>query len=304
MNESQVKNFSVVVKVEQLRKSFGKKLALDDVSIDIFEGRVLGLVGENGAGKTTLINHILGALTPDQGKVSVFGLDPVKYPKEVLSRIGYLSETRDMPRWMRIDQFLRYMSAFYPKWDMDYAYRLLKDFELDPKQKIGGLSRGELARTGLLVAIAHRPDLLLLDEPSSGLDPIARMDILSTIVRSVAEEGRTVVFSSHLLDEVERVADDVCMLHQGHIVMKGKLDDIRERFCVFEVRKSDGEIDLSGIQGILRISKLGHGYQILYEGKEEDGKAQISQKGGVILSIQPPSLEEIFVAYVKSHKRS
>ncbi|MCX8064148.1 MAG: ABC transporter ATP-binding protein [Candidatus Hydrogenedentes bacterium] len=303
MND-QVREDLVVVGIENLKKSFGENCALDNVSIKVLQGHVFGLVGENGAGKTTLINHILGALTPDQGKVSVFGLDPVKFPKEVLSRIGYLSETRDMPRWMRIEQFLRYMSAFYPSWNMEYAYKLLEQFDLDPERKIGRLSRGELARTGLLVAIAHRPDLLLLDEPSSGLDPVARMDILSAIVRSVAEEGRTVLFSSHLLDEVERVADYVCMLHQGRVILSAKLDEIRDRFHLFEVQKFNGGIDFEGIKGVMRVYKLGHGYQVLYEGKEEEGKAQIQVKGGVIVNIQTPSLEEIFVAYVKSHKRS
>lgn len=293
---------SVVVRIKDLTKTFGKTLALDKVSLDVFKGRVLGLVGENGAGKTTLINHILGAYTPQQGSVSVFGLDPTKHPKEVLSRIGYLSETRDMPRWMRIEQFLKYMSAFYPNWDMDYANQLLKQFELDPKRRIKDLSRGELARTGLLVAVAHRPDLLLLDEPSSGLDPVARMDILSVIVRSVADEGRTVLFSSHLLDEVERVADDVCMISEGRVILNGTLEGIRNRFHIFEVHKSGDSLDFCGIDGILRVSKLGHGYQVLYEGTLEEGRERIQRKGGEIVSIQQPSLEEVFVAYVK-HKR-
>jgi ABC-2 type transport system ATP-binding protein len=115
----------------------------------------------------------------------------------VLERIGYLSETRDLPRWMRIDQLVRYMAAFYSKMDMEYVAQLMKQFNLNPRQRIRSLSRGELARMGLLVALAHRPELLLLDEPSSGLDPVARIDILSAVVRSVAEEGRT-VFSHHI----------------------------------------------------------------------------------------------------------
>ncbi len=294
---------SVVVKINNLSKTFGGKQALDKVSLEVIKGRVLGLVGENGAGKTTLINHILGAYKPEQGNVSVFGLDPIKYPKEVLSRIGYLSETRDLPRWMRIDQFIRYISAFYPSWDMEYANQLLKQFELDPKRKIGELSRGELARAGLLGAIAHRPDLLLLDEPSSGLDPVARMDILSAVVRSVAEEGRTVLFSSHLLDEVERIADDICMIHQGRVVLRGTLDDIRDRFHILVVQKSVETIDFSNIPGVLWVYQLGHAYEVLFEGGEDEGKERIQQIGGEIVGIQPPSLEEIFVAYVKQNRK-
>jgi len=187
-------NPSVVVQVENVSKSFGTVQALSQVSLTVKRGQVFGLVGENGAGKTTLIQHLLGAYRPEEGTVRVFGLDPVLYPKEVLERIGYLSETRDLPRWMRIDQLVRYMAAFYSKMDMEYVAQLMKQFNLNPRQRIRSLSRGELARVGLLVALAHRPELLLLDEPSSGLDPVARIDILSAVVRSVAEEGRTVFF--------------------------------------------------------------------------------------------------------------
>lgn len=294
---------SVIVKTENLCKNFGKKCALDDVTIEVLRGRVFGLVGENGAGKTTLIHHILGAYTAEKGSVSVFGLNPVKYPKEVLGRIGYLSETRDLPRWMSIQQLIRYMAAFYPNWDMAYSNQLLEQFELDPKRKIRALSRGELARTGLLVALSHRPELLLLDEPSSGLDPVARMDILSAVVRSVAEEGRTVFFSSHLLDEVERVSDDVCMLHHGRIVMNDSLEEIKSRHHLLEVRTNSNKLNFENIPGVIRINALGHGYRLLYRGNEKEGKEQIEQQGGEIINIAVPSLEEIFIAYVKKQDK-
>jgi len=294
---------SVIVKTENLCKNFGKKCALDDVTIEVLRGRVFGLVGENGAGKTTLIHHILGAYTAEKGSVSVFGLNPVKYPKEVLGRIGYLSETRDLPRWMSIQQLIRYMAAFYPNWDMAYSNQLLEQFELDPKRKIRALSRGELARTGLLVALSHRPELLLLDEPSSGLDPVARMDILSAVVRSVAEEGRTVFFSSHLLDEVERVSDDVCMLHHGRIVMNDSLEEIKSRHHLLEVRTNSNKLNFENIPGVIRINALGHGYRLLYRGNEKEGKEQIEQQGGKIINIAVPSLEEIFIAYVKKQDK-
>jgi len=293
----------IVIETKGLAKCFGKKVALKNVSIEVHRGRVFGLVGENGAGKTTLINHILGAYYAEEGSVLVFGLNPVLHPKEVLSRIGYLSETRDMPRWMRIEQFIRYMSAFYPSWDMEYAYRLLEQFELDPKRRIRALSRGELARTGLLVAMAHRPDLLLLDEPSSGLDPVARMDILSAVVRSVAEEGRTVLFSSHLLDEVERVADDVCMIHHGHVVLNGGLDQIKSQYHMFGIRPKNGDLQLNNIPGVIRVSKMGYRYQVMYEGSEDKGKEEIQKKGGDIIDITTPSLEDIFIAYVKKQDK-
>jgi ABC-2 type transport system ATP-binding protein len=216
-----------VIAVTELTRRFGNKTALAGVSLSLARGAVYGLVGANGAGKTTLIRHLLGLLRAESGAVRVFGLDPVQDPVAVLSRIGYLSEENDLPGWMRVDELLRYTRAFYPAWDDAYAEELRGAFGLDPAAKIRTLSKGEKARAGLLVALAHRPELLILDEPSSGLDPIARRDILGAVIRTVAHEGRTVLFSSHLLDEVEEVADHVTMISHGRVVLSGSLDDIK-----------------------------------------------------------------------------
>src|SRR6478736_7440443 len=219
---------SPVIDVTNLTRRFDSRTALDAVTLSIPRGAVYGLVGANGAGKTTLIKHILGLLRAQSGSVRVFGLDPVADPVAVLSRIGYLSEENDLPGWMRVDELIRYSRAFYPAWDDVYAEELRQVFALDPTAKIKSLSRGQKARAGLLIALAHRPELLVLDEPSSGLDPIVRRDILGAVIRSVAEEGRTVLFSSHLLEEVEQVADHVTMIHQGTIALSASLEDIRE----------------------------------------------------------------------------
>jgi len=216
-----------VISVAELTRRFGAKTALDSVSVSMPRGAVYGLVGANGAGKTTLIKHILGLLRAESGSVRVFGLDPVADPVGVLSRIGYLSEENDLPGWMRVNELIRYSRAFYPAWDDEYAEELRQSFALDPAAKIKTLSKGQKARMGLLIALAYRPDLLVLDEPSSGLDPIVRRDILGAIIRTIAHEGRTVLFSSHLLEEVEQVADHVTMINRGQIVLSASLDAIR-----------------------------------------------------------------------------
>ena len=217
-----------VINVSELTRRFGAKTALDSVSVSMPRGAVYGLVGANGAGKTTLIRHILGLLRAESGSVRVFGLDPVAEPVGVLSRIGYLSEENDLPGWMSVDELIRYSRAFYPAWNDAYADELRLAFALDPAAKIRNLSKGQKARAGLLIALAHRPELLVLDEPSSGLDPIVRKDILGAVIRTIAHEGRTVLFSSHLLEEVEQVADHVTMIHDGKIVLSAPLDAIRE----------------------------------------------------------------------------
>lgn len=217
-----------VISVSELTRRFDGKPALDSVSLVFPRGGVYGLVGENGAGKTTLIKHILGLLRAESGSVRVFGLDPVADPVGVLSRIGYLSEENDLPGWMRVDELVRYSRAFHPGWDDTYAEDLRRQFALDPAAKVKSLSRGQKARAGLLVALAYRPELLVLDEPSSGLDPIVRRDILGAVIRTIADEGRTVLFSSHLLDEVEEVADHVTMISAGKIVLGAPLAGIRQ----------------------------------------------------------------------------
>ena len=214
-----------VIDVTELTRRFDSTTALDSVSLSMPRGAVYGLVGANGAGKTTLIKHILGLLRAESGSVRVFGLDPVADPVGVLSRIGYLSEENDLPGWMRVDELIRFSRAFYPAWDDAYAEELRQSFALEPAAKIKSLSKGQKARMGLLIALAYRPDLLVLDEPSSGLDPIVRRDILGA---TIAHEGRTVLFSSHLLEEVEQVADHVTMINKGRIVLSAPLEDIRE----------------------------------------------------------------------------
>ena len=216
-----------VISIANLSRRFGAKIALNSVNLSMPRGGVYGLVGANGAGKTTLIKHILGLLHAESGSVRIFGLDPVADPVAVLSRIGYLSEENDLPGWMRVDELIRYSRAFYKNWDDAYAEELRQSFTLDPSAKIKTLSKGQKSRAGLLIALAYRPELLVLDEPSSGLDPIVRRDILGAVMRTIADEGRTVLFSSHLLDEVEQVADHVTMIRAGTIVMSAPLSDIK-----------------------------------------------------------------------------
>src|SRR4029079_7789086 len=225
-----------VVDVNNLSRNFGDKAALDDVSFRATAGQVYGLVGSNGAGKTTFLKHLLGLLRATSGSVRVFGLDPARDPVGVLRRVGYLSEEHELPEWMRIDELMRYSQAFHPTWDASYARELLATFALDPRKKIKELSKGMRAQAGLIAAVAHRPELLILDEPSSGLDVVVRRDILDAVVRAVADDGRTVIFSSHLLDEVERMSDHVTLMHQGRVALSGVLDDVRREYQRSRVR--------------------------------------------------------------------
>lgn len=285
------------VEISGLSRRFGPKLAINNVSLQVKRGRVFGLVGANGAGKTTLIKHILGRLKAESGSVRVFGFDPVADPVAVLSRLGHLSENRDLPAWMRVDELIRYTQAFYPKWDMGYAEELRQQFSLNPRAKIKTLSRGENAKAGLLIALAYRPELLLLDEPSSGLDPVVRRDILEAIIRTVADEGRTVLFSSHLLEEVERVADDVAMMFDGRIALTGALDAVKENHHRLTLRFDTPQPSAPKIAGVLSISGSGQEWTAICNGKRDEATAATARAGGRVVEDGSPSLDEIFVAW-------
>jgi ABC-2 type transport system ATP-binding protein len=285
-----------VVDVTDVSRSFGGKAALDGVSFRATAGQVHGLVGSNGAGKTTLLKHLLGLLRASTGSVRVFGLDPVRDPAGVLGRIGYLSEERDLPEWMSVDELLRYTQAFHPTWDAGYARELLETFALDPAKKIKELSKGMRAQAGLIAAVAHRPELLILDEPSSGLDAVVRRDILDAIVRTVADDGRTVIFSSHLLDEVERMSDHVTMIHQGRVTLSGVLDEVRGRYRRSRVHFTQRLDRPPALDTALVMEGGGHTWSVIHSGSPEQFRRSVLACGGEVAESRDATLEEIFLA--------
>ena len=270
-----------IIEIHRVTRQFGDKTALDDVSLTVPRGGVFGLIGGNGAGKTTLIKHLLGMLKAQRGTVQVFGLDPVQNPVGTLGRIGYLSEERDLPDWMRVGELMRYTQAFFPNWDENYA-----------------LSRGQRARAGLLVALAHRPDLLVLDEPSSGLDPVVRRDILGAIIRTIADEGRTVLFSSHLLDEVERVADRVAIIHHGRILLTASMDEIKEQHRRVTLRFAQTLDRPPALIGTLSSTGNGNEWTYICSGEPTQLRSAAEAIGATVVDDEALTLDEIFVSRI------
>ncbi len=291
-------NDSPVVQIEHLSRRFGNTHALDEVSLSVRPGFVYGLVGANGAGKTTLIKHLLGLLRAQQGTVNVFGLDPVRNPVEVLQKIGYLSENRDLPEWMRVDELLRYTSAFHPQWEQAYASELVKTFGLDVSKKVKHLSKGMRAQVGLIAAVSHRPELFLLDEPSTGLDAVVRRDILNELIRTVADDGRTTIFSSHLLDEVELMSDYVFMIDKGKLVLQGELDDIKAEHQSLTVQFAADRNEIPMINGLLSAKQHGNIWNLVCNGAADQVHQSLQAAGGEVTKSRNASLNEIFVARV------
>ena len=287
---------SEILRIEHLTRRFGDKIALNKVSLSLQKGRVLGLIGENGAGKTTLIKHILGLLTAQEGTVRVFGLDPVADPAGVLGNIGYLAEEDGLPSWMRVYELQRYFQGFYPRWDQAYAEELRDKFKIDRRAKIGQLSKGQRARVGLMAALSYRPDLLLLDEPSSGLDPIVRREILTSIVRAVANENRTVLFSSHLLSEIEMVADEVAMIRDGEILFCDDLDSVKRSHLRVTLCFDESRAIAPAIPDSFCWEGGGREWTCLFGGNSPTLDAAAALTGARIVQQDWLTLDEIFLA--------
>lgn len=214
--------------LEGVTKRFGRHVVLTGLNLTIPRGQTLAFLGRNGAGKTTTIKALLGLHALDEGTIRVLGIDPAAHPLEVRRQVGYLAEDQQMFGWMTVAEILRFLAPFYPTWDARLAHDYLRQFELPAEQRIRLLSKGQSVRLGLILALAHRPELMILDDPSLGLDSIMRREFNRDLVEHLQGTGCTVFYSSHLLDEVEPVADAVAILHEGRILRQGPTEQLRE----------------------------------------------------------------------------
>jgi len=217
---------SPAIELVGLTKSFGDVKAVDAVSLVVPRGTTLGLIGPNGAGKSTTIRILMGLSKVTYGTVRVLGLDPALDAPQIKSRVGYVPETHLMYRWMRIADLIWFAKSFYPTWNDKLCGDLVKLFGLNLRQKIKQLSKGTLAKVSLLLAVAHEPELLILDEPMSGLDPLAREEIVDGVLRIISERQCSVLFSSHSLGDVQRMADNVAMLYEGKLLVHCPVDEL------------------------------------------------------------------------------
>ncbi|HEV2703245.1 MAG TPA: ABC transporter ATP-binding protein [Steroidobacteraceae bacterium] len=208
--------------------AFGGLKVLDDVSFSIPKGAVLGLIGRNGAGKTTLMRILVGLLMPESGSAMVLG-EPAAYLTDAAkTRLGYVPQEPQSLSWMTVQAMLQFVGSFYPNWDHDYMWNSLMRWEIPPSQRLAKLSPGQRQRVALIRVLAACPELLVLDEPASALDPVARRDFLREIALRAGEAGTTVLFSTHIVSDLERVASHVCFLHEGKLLLDTPMDDLKE----------------------------------------------------------------------------
>jgi ABC-2 type transport system ATP-binding protein len=290
---------SPAIDFQNVHKAFRKNQVLRGMSLQVEPGKTFAFLGRNGAGKTTAIRMLMGLLKADEGFVTVLGRSPEIEPIAVRRSVGYLAEDQTMYGWMRVEEILRFLAPFYPTWDHDLALRYVRDFDLPPAAKIKTLSKGQNVRLGLVLALAHRPELVILDDPALGLDPIMRKQFNRDLITHLQGEGRTVFYSSHLLYEVEPVADEVAILDGGRIVRQADTETLRRdvkqiilgRDAFYLVRHELRILDErdDGERKIVAVERAQHAREVL--GRE-----------GVEHRVVDLNLDEIFEAYVVGHR--
>lgn len=217
--------------VRGMTHSYGGRHALKDVDLVLPRGSVLGLIGRNGAGKSTLIRAMLGLLEPLQGDARVFGEPALRLSDAAKARIAYVPQQPEALAWLTAAQMFDYLSRFYPNWDHAFVERTMQRWKLPGSRVLAKLSPGERQRVDIIRALASQPDLLVLDEPAAALDPVARRDLLREVALRAGEGGGTVLFSTHIVSDLERAASEIAFLHEGRLLLHCGVDDTKERFA-------------------------------------------------------------------------
>jgi ABC-2 type transport system ATP-binding protein len=235
-------NGNQIVQIRNVSKRFGKIQALDKLNLDIKRGEIIGLLGANGAGKSTLLRHIIGLYLADQGECITFETDAGKLTPKELGRIGYVHQEGELLEWMTTKQLIRYVSAYYENWNHELEEKYIADFDVSPKDRVGSLSPGQRQKVAILLAIGFEPELLILDEPASTLDPIARSHFLDLLLQIIQDGNRTIIISSHILSDVEKVIDHALIMREGKILRDSSFDQLREEFLRVTLTSLNGQL--------------------------------------------------------------
>jgi ABC-2 type transport system ATP-binding protein len=289
---------SEILRIKGLGKAFGRRGVFSDLSLRLEAGKVYGLLGRNGEGKTTLIRILLGVIPADRGEVTYkgrqVGFDSASHKQE----IGYIPEDSFFFGWMRVRDLLDFNAAFYPTWDGRRAAELLKRFSLDSRSRIRTLSRGMKLKLEMAVALAAIPELLILDDPTSGLDVPTRYDFLEDIVRELADAGTTVFFATHLVHELERIVEHVFILDGGRVILDKDYQTLKDSTRRLRLSFDNAPPEKLGLDGVLTERRDGRRLELVVYPWSEEKKAKVEQLSPSHLEIEPLSLEDIFRSFV------
>ncbi len=284
-----------VLSLKGVSRSFGEKKVLDGLDLSVREGTIMGLVGKNGAGKTTLIKCLLGFLRPDKGEVNVFDEYSWNLSLKSKHRIGYVPQVMNGPKWMKVKDLISYTKAFYKNWNSDKVNFLLSEWELNPKAKIRILSEGERQKLSIILAMGHEPDVYIFDEPVASLDPIARRDFIKRLIEMNTDDNTTMLFSTHIMSDLERVAADVALLKDGKLTYEGDLSDLRDRIRRIHFQSETDLPSVLPINNILNCKMNRTHASVTVDGITDEEIQNLGKKLSAFITVERLNLEEIFM---------
>lgn len=287
-----------------LTKYYGNRPVVNSLNLDIPTGSVYGLLGRNGAGKSTAIKMLMGMVHPDFGEATLLGHSVATMPAEVRQRIAYIAEGHPLYNWMTIQQAINFAAPFYPRWNAQLLDQILDHFELSRGAKLRRLSNGQRAQVSLALAVAPEPELLILDDPTIGLDTVVRRDFLESLIQIIQRKGRTILFSSHILGDVERVADRVGVMVGGVLRVDCPTDHFREsvKRVILEFRGMPP--DWPGGGGVVSWRHVGPNLELVTVGFDAEQRELAESLEPVAIDVLDLNLEDAFIEYTRGPKRS
>ena len=290
-----------VIQTDDLTKTFsGGVIGVAGLNLQIQRGSVYGLIGPNGAGKTTALRLLMGLLHPDRGSAQLLGADFQKAPRSLRALVSYVSQSQQLPGWMTLAELCRYASHFYDLWDSSIAHDMARRWRLPEHQPVGQFSSGQQRKAAIFLALVPQPQILLLDEPAAGLDPLARRELVDALVEIISRgDGATILFSTHIISDIERVADHVGIIDRGRLVASSRLDALQSRIQRIQIIfPGDTPPSDFSLQGCLRVEIAGSVVTAITQSYDSGYIESLQNKPGVRVQVFPMGLEEIFIELI------